>query len=44
MVNDITLVHPELNLVVKYADNLTLSVPLSGNRDQSTVKINSVKN
>ena len=43
MVNNIRPVHPGCNLLVKYADNLACSVPLHGNRHQSTVKVNSVK-
>ena len=44
MVNDITPVYPERNLLVKYADDLTLSAPLSADQDHSSIEVNSIEN
>ena len=44
MVNDITPVYPERNVLVKYADDLTLSVPVSADQDHSSIEVNSVEN
>ena len=41
MVNDITAANPSSNLLVKYADDITLSVPVrSGAVDQSQAEVN----
>ena len=41
MVNDIRPVYPEHNLLLKYADDLTLSVPVSSHQDHSFIEVNS---
>ena len=43
MVNDIRPVYPERNLLLKYADDLTLSVPVSAHQDHSFIEVNSVQ-
>ena len=40
MVNDIRPVYPERNLLLKYADELTLSVPVSAHQDHSFIEVN----
>ena len=40
----ITPVSPERNLLVKYADDLTLSVPVSADQDHSSTEVNSAEN
>ena len=42
MVNDIRPVYPESNLLLKYTDELTLSVPVSAHQDHSFIKVNSI--
>ena len=39
MVNDIRPVYPESNLLLKYADELTLSVPVSAHQDHSFIEV-----
>ena len=43
MVNDIRPIYPERNLLLKYADDLTLSVTLSPNQDHSLIEVNSIQ-
>ena len=43
MVNDIRPVYPERNLLLKYADDLTLSVPVSAHQDHSLIEVNSIQ-
>ena len=43
MVNDIRPVYPERNLLLKYADDLTLSVPVSAHQDHSFIEVNSIQ-
>ena len=43
MVNDITSVFPERNLLLKYAKDLTLSVPVSTHQDHSLTEVNSIQ-
>ena len=43
MENDIRPVYPERNLLLKYADDLTLSVPVSAHQDHSLIEINSIQ-
>ena len=43
MVNDIRPVYPECNLLLKYANNLTLSVPVSAHEDHSLIEVNSIQ-
>ena len=44
MVNDIRPVYPERNsLVLKYADDLTVSVPVSAHQDHSVIEVNSIQ-
>ena len=44
MVNDITAANPSSNLLVKYADDITLSVPVrSGAVDQSQAEVNNIQ-
>ena len=43
MVNDIRPVYPEPNLLLKYADDLTLSVPVSAHQDHSLIEVNSIQ-
>ena len=43
MVNDIRPVYPERNLLLKYADDLTLSVPVSSHQDHSLIEVNSIQ-
>ena len=44
MVNDIRLVYPERNLLLKYSDDLTLSVRASTHQDHSlVVEVNSIQ-
>ena len=42
MINDIRLAYPERNLLLKYADDLTLSVPVSAHQDHSFIEVNSI--
>ena len=45
MVNDIRPVYPERNLLLKYADDLMLSVPaVSSHQDHSFTDVNSIEN
>ena len=44
MVNDITPVSPERNVLVKYADDRTHSVPVSADQDHSSTEANSIEN
>ena len=44
MVNDVTPVYPERNLLVKYADDLTLSATISADQDHSSIEVNSIEN
>ena len=44
MVNDIRPVYPERTLLLKYADDLTLSVPVSVHQDHSLIGVNSIQN
>lgn len=39
MRNNIRPVYPEPNLLLKYADNLTLSVPVSAHQDHSLIEV-----
>ena len=41
MVNDIRPVYPERNLLLKYADDLILSVPVFSHQDHSFIEVNS---
>ena len=41
MVNELRPVSPERNLLLKHADDLTLSVPVSANQDHSLIEVNS---
>ena len=41
MVNGIRPVYPERNLLLKYADDLTLSVPVFSHQDHSFIEVNS---
>ena len=44
MVNDLTAANPGSNLLVKYADDITLSVPVrSGAVDQSQAEVNNIQ-
>ena len=43
MVNDIRPVYPECNLLLKYADGLTLSIPVSAHQDHSLIEVNSIQ-
>ena len=43
MVNDTRPVYPEPNLLLKYADDLTLSVPASAHQDHSFIEVNSIQ-
>ena len=43
MVNDIRPVYPERNLLLKYADDLTLSVPVSAHQDHLLIEIDSIQ-
>ena len=43
MVNDIRPVYPERNLLLKYADDLTLRVPVSAHQDHSFIEVNSIQ-
>ena len=44
MVNNITAANPSSNLFVKYADDITLSVPVrSGAVDQSQAEVNNIQ-
>ena len=43
MVNDRRPVYPERNLLLKYADDLTLSVPVSAHQDHSFMEVNSIQ-
>ena len=43
MENDITPVYPECNLPVKYADDLTLSVPVTADQDHSSTEVDSIE-
>ena len=44
MVNDITAANPSSNLLVKYADDITLSVPVkSGAVDQSQAEVSNIQ-
>ena len=43
MVNDIRSVYPERNLLLKYADDLTLSIPVSAHQDHSFIEVNSIQ-
>lgn len=43
MVNDIRPIYPERNLLLKYADDLTLSVPVSAHQDSSLIEVNSIQ-
>ena len=43
VVNDIRPAYPERNLLLKYADDLTLSVPGSAYQDHSLVEVNSIQ-
>ena len=43
MVNDIRPVYPERNLLLKYAVDLTLSVPVSAHQNHSLIKVNSIQ-
>ena len=42
MVNDIRPVYTERNLLLKYADDLTLSLPVSANQGHSLIEVNSI--
>ena len=44
MVSDITPFYLERNLLVKYADDLTLSVPVSADQVNSSTEVNSSEN
>ena len=44
MVSDITPFYLERNLLVKYADDLTLSVPVSADQVYSSTEVNSIEN
>ena len=43
MVNDLRPVSPERNLLLKHADDLTLSVPVSAHQDHSLIEVNSIQ-
>ena len=43
MVNDIRPVYPERNLLLKYADDLTLSIPVSAHQDHPFIEVNSIQ-
>ena len=43
MVNDIRPVYPERKLLLKYADDLTLSIPVSSHQDHSFIEVNSIQ-
>ena len=43
MVNDIRPVYPERNLLLKYADDLTLNVPVSAHQDHTFIEVNSIQ-
>ena len=43
MVNDVRPVYPERNLLLKYADDLTLSIPVSAHQDHSLIEANSIQ-
>ena len=43
MVNDIRQVYPERNLLLKYTDDLTLSVPVSADQDHSVIEVNTIQ-
>ena len=43
MVNDIRPVYPERNLLLKYADDLTLRVPVSAHQNHAFIEVNSVQ-
>ena len=43
MVNDVRPVYLERNLLLKYADHLTLDVPVSAHQDHSFIEVNSIQ-
>ena len=43
MVNDMRPLYPERNLLLKYADDLTLSVPVSAHQDHSLIEVSSIE-
>ena len=43
MVNDIRPLYPERNLLLKYADELPLSVPVSAHQDHSLIEVSSIE-
>ena len=43
MVNDIRLVHPENNSIAKYADDITIIVPVKTNSDTALVEIRNIE-
>jgi hypothetical protein len=43
MVNDIRPVHPETNLLVKFADDTNLSVPVKANYDTSLAEVSNIQ-
>ena len=42
LVNDIRPVYTERNLLLKYADDLTLSLPVSAHQGHSLIDVNSI--
>ena len=43
MVNYIKPVYPERNLLLKYADDFTLSIPVFAHQDHSLIEVNSIQ-
>ena len=44
MINDVKAVNPERNLLIKYAGDMILGVPVKGSQDSSAVEVNNIKN
>ena len=43
MINDLCPVHPERNLLIKFADDTNLSVPVKANCDTSSTEVNNIE-